>query len=146
MNGWAVALLPLAGVLLGAALQFLLGRAGEREKHLASLRSQAYADYLQAVAAAAHINSDEAYLDALKSAADAKARIAVYGTASVIKMLARFEREGAALNTDAAVKAFVGLVSAMRPDSGGVTDQDLRLVLVGQESSTPVGSSQQGQE
>lgn len=79
MDRWAIAILPLVGVVLGAALQFWLSRAAAREKRGADLRSQAYADYLRAVAAAGHLRSDEDLRDAHRDAADAKARIAVYG-------------------------------------------------------------------
>lgn len=72
MNDWAIAILPLLGVMLGAALQFWLSRAAEREKHTEGLRSQAYADYLRAVAAAAHLRSDEDLRDAHRDAADGR--------------------------------------------------------------------------
>lgn len=52
MSDWAIAILPLLGVLLGAALQFWVSRASDQQKHTEDLRSQAYADYLRAVAAA----------------------------------------------------------------------------------------------
>ena len=48
MTDCAIAILPLLGVMLGAALQFCLSRAADREKHTEGLRSQAYADYLSA--------------------------------------------------------------------------------------------------
>lgn len=82
MNDWMIAILPVLGVILGAALQFWFSRTAEREKHAATLQSQAYADYLRAVAAAGHLRSDEDLRDAHRDAADAKARIAVYGSAS----------------------------------------------------------------
>ena len=74
---WLVAILPLMGVVIGAILQFWLSRAAERDKHAADRRSQAYADYLRAVAAAAHLGSDEDWRDAHRDIADAKARMAV---------------------------------------------------------------------
>src|SRR5215213_8935134 len=118
MNAWTLATLPLIGVVLGAGLQFLLTRATAREQQTATLRSQAYADYLRAVAAAGHLRSDEDLRDAHRDAADAKARIAVYGTVDVIKARARFEESGAVLSHSPASRAFVSLVSAMRPSQG----------------------------
>jgi hypothetical protein len=115
MRDWAIAILPLLGVTLGATLQFWFTRAAEREKHTGSLRSQAYADYLRAVAAAGHLRSDEDLRDAHRDAADAKARIAVYGTPSVISALARFEETGAVLTDGPSASAFVSLVSACGP-------------------------------
>lgn len=94
MNVWTLAILPLIGVVLGAGLQFLLTRATARDQQTATLRFQAYADYLRAVAMAGHLRSDEDLRDAHRDAADAKARIAVYGTVDVIKAMARFEEFG----------------------------------------------------
>lgn len=131
MNAWTLAILPLIGVMLGAGLQFLLSRANAREQQAATLRSQAYADYLRAVAAASHLRSDEDLRDAHRDAADAKARIAVYGTVDVIRALARFEQSGAVLSNGLASGAFVSLVSCMRPHSGDVSDHELELVLLG---------------
>jgi hypothetical protein len=130
MNAWAIAILPLVGVLLGAGLQFWLSRAAAREQHSATLRSQAYADYLRAVAAAGHLRSDEDLRDALRDAADAKARIAIYGGNEVIKALSRFEEAGAVLSDEPAAKAFVSLVSAMR-SGAAVPDHELELLLLG---------------
>src|SRR5713226_1408460 len=113
MNTWALALLPLVGVVLGAGLQFLLSRAATREQHAVTLRFQAYADYLRAVAAAGHLRSDEDLRDAHRDAADAKARIAVYGSTEVIKALSRFEEAGAVLSDGPSGRAFVSIVSAM---------------------------------
>src|ERR1700730_349241 len=59
MNSWMTAFLPVAGIIIGAALQSWLGRAAERCKHIDVLRAEAYADYLRAVASSAHLTSDE---------------------------------------------------------------------------------------
>lgn len=63
MGAWAIGILPLVGVVLGAALQFWLSRAAAREQRAETLRSQAYADYLRAVAAAGHLRSDDGLRD-----------------------------------------------------------------------------------
>lgn len=143
MHDWVIAILPLLGVMLGAALQFWLSRAADGEKHTEGLRSQAYADYLRAVAAAGHLRSDEDLRDAHRDAADAKARIAVYGSASVISALARFEENGAVLTNGPPAVAFVSLVSSMRPSGATVADRDLRLVLLGtaQQGDAPDDAS-----
>jgi hypothetical protein len=75
----------------------------------AELRSTAYAGYLRAAAAAAHANSVEDQRGALRDAADAKGRIAVYGSADVIRNLARFEESGANLASERARAAFVAM-------------------------------------
>ena len=127
---------------MGAALQFWLSLAAEREKHTDALRSQAYADYLRAAAAAGHLRSDEDLRDAHRDAADAKARIAVYGSASVIKALSRFEETGAILTNDPSTEAFVALVSSMRSAGSTVPNRELKIVLLGtaQQGDAPDGS------
>jgi hypothetical protein len=83
------------------------------------------------VAAAGHLRSDEDLRDAHRDAADAKARIAVYGSTDVIKALSRFEEAGAVLSDGPAARAFVSLVSAMRSGAGIVSDHELELLLLG---------------
>jgi hypothetical protein len=132
MSDWTIAVLPLIGVILGAALQFWFSRTAEKDKHINELKSEAYSDYLRAVAAAAHLRSDEDLVGALKAAADAKARIVVYGSSSVIKALARFEESGAVLSNDQSAAYFIELISAMRPKkAAAISDNDIRLVLLG---------------
>jgi len=152
MDDWAIAIFPLVGVALGAALQFWLSRTAQREKHIADLQSQAYADYLRAVAGAAHLRSDEDLRDAHREAADAKARIAVYGSASVIRALSRFEEAGAVLSDVRAGRAFLSLVSSMRSGGSAVPNRELQLVLLGTAkqgevnngAAAPLGNSDVG--
>jgi len=143
MNTWTIAILPLFGVVVGATLQFWLNRAAAREQRGDTLRSQAYADYLRAVAAAAHLRSDEDRRNARRDAADAKARIAVYGSAEVIKALSRFEEAGAVITDGPAAQAFVSIVSNMRPGGGAVPNHELELLLLGtaQQGDAPDGAS-----
>jgi hypothetical protein len=131
MDSWVIAALPLIGVVLGAGLQFLFSRTAAREKHVETLQSQAYVDYLRAVSAAGHLRSDEDLRDAHRDAADAKARIAVYGSSEVINALSRFEEVGAIVSDGPGATAFVALVKAMRSKAGAVTDRDLELLLLG---------------
>jgi hypothetical protein len=131
MNNWMTALLPVIGIVIGAALQSWLSRSAERDKHLDVLRAESYSDYLRAVASAAHLTSDEDLVAALRSAADAKTRIIIYGSVEVVGALARYEEAGAVLSTERSVAAFIALVSAMRSTKAAVSEQDIRLVLLG---------------
>jgi hypothetical protein len=139
MNGWAFAVLPLAGAFVGALLQSWLSRRAERERHYELLRAEAYADYLKAVAALAHLRSDEEYAAGSRALADAKARIAVYGTESVIKALALFDQVGAILSNPDAQSTFVELVSAMRPKPAKNLIKEIAVALLGPfpQSRTP---------
>jgi hypothetical protein len=136
MTSWLIALL---GAVVGAALN----RWTQRAKHNEELRSKAYADYLRAVAAAAHLRSDDDERDALRDVADAKARIAIYGSAAVISNLARFEESGASLANASARAVFVAIVGAMRLRGDCVSDRELSLLLLGPsvESSLNAPSS-----
>lgn len=136
MGNWTIAVFPLLGVVVGAALHFWFARAADREKQAGTLRSQAYSDYLRAVAAAGHLRSDEDLRDALRDAADAKARIAIYGSASVIKALSRFEEVGAVLSGGPSKEAFVSLVSKMRSQGDNVPSRELENVLLGAAQRT----------
>jgi hypothetical protein len=125
------AFLPLAGGFLGALFQSWLSRKAETEKRIELLRSEAYADFLKAVAAAGHLRSDDEHVAARRGLADAKARIAVYGSAAIIKALAKFDQGGAVLDNQDSASRFVALVSAMRPDEGKHLDQDISIALLG---------------
>jgi hypothetical protein len=130
MNGWT-ALLPLIGVVVGAAMQYWFSRAAEAKKQIQLLQTQAYVDFLRAVTKSAHATSPETVRSARADAADAKARVAVYGTSEVIDALARFEEEGAVLDNPKTKATFVGLVGAMRQKQGAASPNDLGLVLFG---------------
>jgi hypothetical protein len=122
-------MLPLLGVVIGATMQYWLSRSAESRKQLQLLQSQSYVDYLRAVTKAAHANSPDAARLANAEAADAKARMAVYGTSGVIAALARFEEAGAVLDNARTRAAFVVLVGEMRQKHGAAKADDLSLVL-----------------
>jgi|SRR5580700_2758117 coenzyme F420-reducing hydrogenase beta subunit len=129
MNGWA-AILPLLGVVIGAAIQYWTSRAAESRKQLQLLRSQSYVDYLRAVTKSAHASSPDSGRLARAEAADAKARMAVYGTPKAIAALARFEEIGPVLDSPRSKGVFTALVTAMR-DGESPSQTDLELVLFG---------------
>jgi hypothetical protein len=138
VSNWTLAILPLLGVLLGAALQFWFSRRAERSKAIESLRAEAYVDYLSGVAASAYVHSDEDIRIAHRALADAKARIAVYGSPQVISALARFEESGAVLARGNDVKPFLAVVACMRSEAPLVAEHDLELLLLGRrEKASP---------
>jgi hypothetical protein len=120
------AILPLAGVVLGAVLT----RVGTRRQQAEALRAQAYADYLRAVAASGHARSAEEKCTAARDAADAKARMVVYGSAGVITALARFEEAGAVMHGPGG-EAFISAVSSMRASDRRVAQREIELLLLG---------------
>lgn len=68
-----IAALSLAGVLIGAALQYAFGQRLEHRKQFGVQRSQAYTDFFRAMSALAQDRSKEQ----LALAADAKTRICI---------------------------------------------------------------------
>jgi len=131
VSNWAIATLPLVGVIVGAVLQFWLGRAADLRRQTEVRRAEAYVDYLRSVVDAAHQRMPEDLGAALRAAADAKARIVVFGSTEVIKALAQFEDTGPVLNTPGSIEAFARVASAMRPRGEGVGLEEIKLVLVG---------------
>jgi hypothetical protein len=126
------ALLPLAGVLVGAILQYAFGRTLENRKQLTLEKGRVYADYFEAVAAAASLGSSR---EILSRVANAKSRICIYGSPAVIRCLHDFESAGAVTSTDEGRSAIAELVAAMRCDMGisgdGISDVVLRRILFG---------------
>lgn len=130
-SGLATAV-PLAGVLIGAALGYVSGRLLETRKQLNLQKGQAYADFLKAVAVAAGgRNANEAMI----AAADAKTRACIYGSPNVIRAFCDFEKVGASTQSLNGRAAIAKLVRAMRADVGltgaVVAESDIHLVLFG---------------
>jgi hypothetical protein len=113
----------------GPQLQYWLSRAAESSKQQILLKGQAYVDYLRAVVKAAYATSVEQARASLSDAADAKARIAIYGSEAVVAALAKFESGGPVLDNPAAIERLIELALAMR--NHRVLQSDLRLVLFG---------------
>ena len=140
MNPWIIVLLPLAGAFLGTLLQSWLTRNAERKKQVDLLQSEAYADYLKAVTALGHLRSDDELVAGRRALANAKARIAVYGSDTVIKALARFDQTDRVLDNENSAAAFVRLVSAMRPNHARTVEQDIRIALLGADFPSKTGT------
>lgn len=112
MQTQMVAALPLIGVLIGAALQYAFGQRLEARKQLGGQRAQAYIDFFRAVSALAQDHSKEQ----LALASDAKTRICIYGSVTVVQKLGDFERSGAIVAEGAGQAALIELMQAMRED------------------------------
>jgi hypothetical protein len=130
------AVLPVVGVLVGASLQYFFTRYLETQRHHRDLRTQAYLDYIKSVSGLAHLNDPQGSQerDLLASAADAKARICLYGSGEVVKAFALFEKLGAAVTSPSQRESFVAMIVAMRSDSGSASRariEDVRLLLLG---------------
>jgi len=130
-----IALLPLLGVVIGASLQFIFGRNLETRKLLVLQRAQAYADYFKGFSGLAQKrNSDD-----LSLVANAKTRICIYGSKSVVRALAAFESKGASVSTADGSTALMALLHAMRLDvaqeTTGIPLEDMSRVLLGRTAT-----------
>jgi hypothetical protein len=133
MRGVFLAVLPLLGVILGAYIQHIFARSKQRTEQIELRRNEAYADFLRGIAALAH-NRSRTPSD-MSLVADAKSRIAIYGSSEVVVRLGKFEEAGANLAQLDAVDAFLSAVEQMRREgfsSASALDMRfIRLLLFG---------------
>lgn len=116
-----------------------LARRSETLKLQASLRTSAYVDFVRGVAGLAICQKDQLHdKDSFQElrrftmlVADAKARIAIYG--SPVQRLASFVRKGAVLDTPERWKEFAAICQAFRRDGrpklGKIPDEDMTVLL-----------------
>lgn len=130
--------LPIIGLIIGASLQFFFSRKSENKKQQNILKTTAYTDFIKAISG---IAMSQRYSDKVKEMeffillTDAKARICIYGSDSVINSIAEFERCGAIINNPKAYKLITTVVSEMRKDNlkGKKTDlNDISQLILGE--------------
>jgi hypothetical protein len=137
MPPWLVPLLPLIGVIVGVAAQFVTSRSQEAERQRRALRTAAYVDYLRGVSASARAMKDGDKAEQTKAqglVADARARMCVYGGAAMLRALADLVRCGDNLATPEGMAAFLAVSEVMRAESGHevVSREDLAAILFGE--------------
>jgi len=120
MSSITTTLLSLGGVIIGALLQFFLSRKGKKDDYFLNLRYEAYKDYIKS--AASRSNSEMA---------DAKARIAMFGSKEVICNIAELEKIGPVLIKPEALSAFTNIVKEMRGSDNKANDEDIKILLFG---------------
>jgi hypothetical protein len=108
----------IGGIAVVVAQSFFTRRL-DAEQKTNEARNQSYADYLRGVA---EVALRAGSTDGRVATADAKARIAVYGSDGVVHALSEFERSGSALKSEDGRRAFLGVVRAMRSDARAVGD------------------------
>ena len=129
----------LAGVLVGGVLQYVLTRRAEHHRNIQLRRTEAYVDLIKAATALAQAPR-EAGGDAVRPyqvlAADARIRIAIYGSARVVTSLVAYLDAAGARRPEAGAR-LVELVRAMRLDGLGtgpvLPDAELQQLLARRE-------------
>jgi hypothetical protein len=108
-------LLPVIGLIIGAALQYRFNRAIEIRRQVIVARTECYVDYIRCVAQYVNVRENPAKLAKWNAQVlDARARICIYGSHEVIRALARFERSADPAMSDAYVDNVVEVLTAMR--------------------------------
>ncbi len=127
--------IPLMATIVAAAMAFVTGTLLERSKRRHSLRNEAYAEYLSAVARSTSAPpSDRSKV--LTDAALAKCKIVIHGSDRVIEALKAFELCGAVSSSEEGQDGLLDLVVAIR-GSVGVDRNDLRVLLLGEQPQKP---------
>jgi hypothetical protein len=139
---WLTLISAAVGVVAGSTVQYLYGQRAEAKRHQREKCADAYAEYLRAIASAAHVRNDIERIEALKAFTAAKTRIVVYGSQVVVQAEAKFEQVGATVGTPDGRAAVVAICRAMRAENNAgkdATDSDLRAILLGPETDVPGG-------
>lgn len=103
-----------------------LSRALETSNRREDLRIQAYVDFIKGVTGITiaqrtiEPSSESEYVRLL---ADAKVRIAIYGSKEVAELLAYFVEEHGALTNDSAMRSLVDVIRKMREENGPSIEQ-----------------------
>lgn len=123
-------LLPILGVVVGAILQYWLSSASQARGRLLEARTKAYADYLASVTRKSRVSKSEEreYSDVLAAIGDAKYRICVYGSDTVITKLAEFEGSTPGTAEREMRSHFLRLCQAMRQDAGSARAMNLDIL------------------
>ena len=121
MHPAVAALLSIAGVVIGASLQWWFARRTHEHKQLLDARAKAYADIFEAtcrLATARRLNVALNETELLSKLTDAKARVCIYGEEQVVRDLAKFWESGATFETETGILAFTRFCMKVRTSQG----------------------------
>jgi hypothetical protein len=141
----SVAIVGILGIILGAALQFFLGKRAEASKQFKLFQTQAYVDFLKGWAAsgrAKFFGDKEREIEFTILLSDSRARISIYGSARVVKALAEFINKYNENYSDEGMKAFARLIQIMREESFSRRDfveiEEIEEILHGGKSEKKI--------
>ncbi len=136
--------------VIGLAAGTYLTRRADKLRQLEIMRTSAYADFVRGISglavtqrSATEASDDELRFMALT--ADAKARIAIYGSTAVVVSLAEFMRGGAVIDNLERAEAFSGVCSKMRSDSiagEALASEDMFTLLFGPDKDFDPSATQ----
>ena len=138
MSPYVAAFISMLSVVIGASLQFWFSRSSAKWSHIQDKRTQAYVDFLKAVAGLAQaqkFKDEKTELDFASLLADARARITVFGHSEVINALAKFDKSDRVLESQITQQAFIQFILTMRKvsnvDVAPISGVELYLILFG---------------
>jgi hypothetical protein len=108
------ALIGLAGIVVGGAIQASVQFLLARRSHLRTQKSEAYLKYFKGLSAASYAKTDEDRVVARQILAEGQGLVALYGSTKAIDALAALRRLG-----DTSVDRVAQVISAMREDVVG---------------------------
>ena len=128
----------IAGIFIGAFLQYRVSLATEKDKALREVRTQAYVDFIRGCAGLAISQVAPAkLLEYTILLTDAKARITIYGSKEIVASIANFFREGEGkLQTAEQRKLYLAICKQMRQEgfpNEAAEQTDIAQLLFGQD-------------
>jgi hypothetical protein len=139
MHPELAAVIGVTSAIVGACVQYLLGRLSKREGARIDQKLSAYTDYLksQYEAYSEFLQGDESD-EKFTAFCIAKARLVMYANKSVIAALAEYEYLGGIAVTDKQKDAFVVLLNEMRRDCGAepLNRQDILQIQLSESQDT----------
>lgn len=125
-------LMGVLGVIVGASLQYFFNKRVELAKQNQSLKSSAYVDFIKAVAGITlsqrHEDKDKE-LEFAILLADAKARIAIYGSQEVANDVANFFKDHGTITSPESLSSFIKLVQTMRQQTIGTSETNIETSI-----------------
>lgn len=134
------AVIALSSGLAGAFFQALLGRRSEYIKAGRQARYDAYSDYFKGIAQISHFTDGQDKSAALMLIANARGRIALYGSPAVVEAMSKVFDHGEDISSSTARSALTEMLAAMREDvlwiDSKVRGEQLVSIVFGRDAQT----------
>jgi hypothetical protein len=132
------AVVASAGISAGVWLTAYYTKRLDVRRRREGLVSEAFSDFVAALARSAYGQSGTERIEALALAASAKARLVTYGDSSMVEQIRRFDENGAVASEPECQAAVVAIAQGLRSANaapGQPSDDEVRQVLFGKRSA-----------
>ena len=135
-----LAFVGFAAAVAGGVIQAWTGRRFEKHRFERQNRNDAYLTYLQGISELSHGSLDNDTIEAaLRKIAEARGRIALYGSKPVIERMVKSFEHGEEIYSPEARSDLAAMISAMRtdsvPDERDVSAQHLVSLVFGRDEN-----------